>query len=400
MRISSVQIFQQGISAILAQQAKLSHTEQQLATGRKLVSPSDDPVAAAQVLNITEDLARVDQYQRNGNLAQGQLALEDTILGETSNLLQRVRELVVQANNATQNPDTRRSIATELKARNEELLALANTRDASGEYIFAGFQAGGQPFSKVGNGIAYAGDDGQRFLHLGSSTQVAVRDSGTEVFMSVPTGNGTFSIAADSGNAGTAVAGAGLVVSSFQADQYAIEFSQPVVPGPVSYQVLDSSLAVVASNTYTSGDAIEFAGISVTVSGEPADGDSFALAPSVKQDMFSLVSSIADALDNSGTTATELAALNNAMGQALNGVDQAMDRILQVRADVGVRLNHVESQLNINDSFNLQLEETLSSVQDLDYAEAISRFNIELTVLQAAQQSYAKMQGLSLFNYL
>lgn len=400
MRVSSVQIFQQGISAILAQQAKLSHTEQQLASGRKLVSPADDPVAAAQVLNITEDLSRVDQYQRNGNLAQGQLALEDTVLGEVGNLLQRVRELVVQANNASQNPDTRNSIATELKARNEELLALANTRDSSGEYIFAGFQANAQPFSKMGNGIAYAGDDGQRFLQLGSSTQVAVRDSGIDVFMSVPTGNGTFSITPAAANTGSAVAGGGLVVTDFVADEYAINFSQPVVDGPVTYQVLDSSAAVVASNTYTPGDAIEFAGISVTLSGDPADGDSFQVEPSVKQDMFSLIDSIASELEDSGSTSAELAALNNAMGQALNGVDQAMDRILEVRADVGVRLNHVDSQLNINANFNLQLEETLSTVQDLDYAEAISRFNIELTVLQAAQQSYAKMQGLSLFNYL
>jgi flagellar hook-associated protein 3 FlgL len=92
--------------------------------------------------------------------------------------------------------------------------------------------------------------------------------------------------------------------------------------------------------------------------------------------------------------------LNSEMGLALDNIDQALGNVLNVRADVGVRLNHVENQLDINESFNLQLQETLSGIQDLDYAEAISRFNLQLTTLQAAQQSYVKMQGLSLFNYL
>ena len=183
MRMSSVQMFQQGISAILTQQAKQSHTQQQLATGLRVLTPSDDPVAAVQILDITEDLGLVDQYQKNGNLAEGQLALEETVLDQVGNVLQRVRELVVQANNASQSPETRRSIATEVTARIDELQALANTRDASGEYIFAGFQAQSEPFTRQGSGFSFNGDSGQRFLQLGSSTQVAVRDSGLDVFL-------------------------------------------------------------------------------------------------------------------------------------------------------------------------------------------------------------------------
>ncbi|NND44730.1 MAG: flagellar hook-associated protein FlgL, partial [Xanthomonadales bacterium] len=391
MRMSSVQIFQQGVSAILTQQAKVAQTEQQLATGRRILTPADDPVAAAQVLDITEDLELVDQYQRNGNLAQGQLALEDTILADVGNVLQRVRELVLQANNASQGPETRAGIATEVEARVDELLALANTRDATGEYIFAGYQADAQPFTRQGGGFAYAGDDGQRFLQLGSGTQVAVRDSGRAVFGSVPTGNGTFTVDAAAANAGTAAAGDTSVVSSFAPDQYTIDFSQPVPGVPVTYQVLDSGAGVVSGGTYEDGDSIEFAGVSIAFSGAPSDGDSFTVAPSVKQDMFSLLQGIADELNAAGSSSSAVAGLNNALGQALNGIDQALGKTLQVRADVGVRLAHVDNQLNINDQFNLQLQETLSGVQDLDYAEAISRFNIELTALQAAQQAYARM---------
>jgi flagellar hook-associated protein 3 FlgL len=400
MRMSSAQIFQQGISAILAGQSKLSNTEQQLATGRRILTPSDDPVAALQILDITEDLKLVDQYQRNSNLAQGQLALEESALANVGNILQRTRELVLQANNASQSPETRNSIAVEIEARIDELQGLANKRDASGEYIFAGFQSQQEPFSRQGNTFSFNGDDNQRFLQTGASTQVAVRDSGFDIFMAIASGNGSFSASPDGANAGTAVIGSTSADSSFIRDDYSITFSQATTADPVTYQVLDSSLGLVAGGNYVSGSTIEFNGASIRFDGEPADSDTFSVASNVKQDIFTTMQNIVDRLKGAGAASAEVAVLNSEMGLALDNIDQALGNVLNVRADVGVRLNHVENQLDINESFNLQLQETLSGIQDLDYAEAISRFNLQLTTLQAAQQSYVKMQGLSLFNYL
>ena len=132
----------------------------------------------------------------------------------------------------------------------------------------------------------------------------------------------------------------------------------------------------------------------------PADGDSVAVSSSVRDDMFSSLQKIVSALENAGSSSAETAQVNNAMARGLDNIDQALGNVSRVRTDVGVRLNNIENQLELNDSFNLSLKETLSEVQDLDYAEAISRFNLELTALQAAQQAYVKMQGLTLFNYL
>ena len=400
MRLSSAQIFQQGISAILAQQSKLAHTEQQLATGQRMLTPSDDPAAAVQVLSITEDLQLIDQYQSNGNIAEGQLALEETALSDVGTLLGRVRELVLQANNASQSPETRHSIAVEISSRLEELQGLANTRDSDGEYIFAGFQAKSVPFSRQGSSFSYNGDSGQRMLQLAGSTQVAVRDSGFDVFLDVLSGNGTFDIQQAATNSGTAVVGRSSENGAFVADAYDIVFSQAAPAAPVTYQVLDSSAAVISSGNYTSGETIDFSGVSIQFSGAPADGDNFQVSPSVRQDMFTTVHDIASQLDNTASMPSDIAALNNAMGQALNNLDQALQHVQEVRADVGVRLGRVDSQLDSNDSFNLQLQKTLSEIQDLDYAEAISQFDLQLVTLQAAQQSYVKMQGLSLFNFL
>jgi flagellar hook-associated protein 3 FlgL len=400
MRLSSVQIFQQGISGILDQQAKLNQTEQQLATGKRVLTPSDDPVAAVQIMDITEDLELVDQYSRNGDLAEGQLALEESVLADVGNVLQRVRELVVQANNATQSPETRNSIATEIEARLDELQSLANTRDANGEYIFAGFQSNTEPFARQGNSFSYNGDDGQRFLQLGSSTQVGVRDSGFDVFVSIPSGNGTFDVEPNVANTGTGVVGATSVNGSFTPEDYTVSFIQAAPTDPITYQVTDSTPAVIASGTYTAGDTIAFAGASLQFDGVPENGDSFDVTPSIKQDMFTSIQMMVNDLKNSGASPAETAAVNNSMGQALNNLDQALGHVLEIRSDVGVRLSQVDNQRSINESFTLQLQDTLSDIQDVDYAEAISRLNLQLTALQAAQQTYVKVQGLSLFNYL
>jgi flagellar hook-associated protein 3 FlgL len=399
MRLSSLQIFQQGISAITTQQSKLNNTQQQLATGKRVLTPSDDPVAAARILDISEDLRLLDQYARNGNMAQAQLSQEEVVLADVGTLLQRVRELVVQANNASQSPESRSSIGTEVSARIDELQALANTRDSNGEYIFAGFQADSQPFTRQGS-VSYNGDAGQRFLQLGSGSRVAVRDSGADVFMSSRSGNGTFDVKPDVANSGSAVAGTSTVDGSFLRDTYTVTFSQATPGDPITYQVTDGAAAVVAGGPYVAGEAISFAGARIEFDGVPADGDIFSVTSSVKQDVFSTLQTIADQLNGAGGSSADVAAINNGMGRALNNLDQAMDHILKVRADVGVRLNQVESQQSVNESFQLQLEATLSDVQDLDIAEAISRFNLQLTALEAAQQSYVKMQGLSLFNFL
>ncbi|EAQ98455.1 flagellar hook-associated protein FlgL [Congregibacter litoralis] len=399
-RLSTLQIFQSGISTILDKQADLARTQQELATGKRIQSPSDDPSGAVKILDLEEDIRLVDQYQRNASLAEGQLAVEETTLSAVNNVLQRVRELTVQANNATQSPETRASIAVEVNARIEELVALANTRDGNDEYLFAGFQAQTQPFSRQGGTVTYSGDDGQRFLDIAASAQVAVRDSGSRVFLAVDAGNGSFDFAADPANTGTAVVAESSADGSFVRDDYTVTFSQATPADPVTYSVTDSSAAVVATGNYTPGDAISFNGARLVIEGTPEDGDSITLDSAPKQSIFDTLQGIADALENSAGTPSGSAAVNNALASGLNNLDQAIGNVLEVQSDVGVRLNRIESQQSINEDFNLQLQTTLSDVQDVDFAEAISKLNLQLVALQAAQQTYVTTQGLTLFNYL
>ena len=164
--------------------------------------------------------------------------------------------------------------------------------------------------------------------------------------------------------------------------------------------MLFRSATVVAAGNYASGEVIAFNGAEVVFEGEPAVGDSFSIPASPNQDMFTTLQSIAASLRGAGDAPADVAAVNNAMGKGLRNIDQALGVALEKRADVGVRLSRVESQLGINEDFTLQLQETLSEIQDLDYAEAISRLNLQLVALEAAQQTYVRTQGLTLFNFL
>lgn len=401
MRISTSQTYQQAINNILDQQAQLTKTQLQLGSGRRLLTAADDPAAASQALGIQQALSSTTQYQANGNAVRARLGLTETALTGVGDLLQHVRTLAVQANNATQTNETRAAIAIEVRARLDELLALANTTDANGEYLFAGFQGKVQPFSRTAGGAySYSGDQGQRYLQVGPTRQIAVGDSGSAVFQAIRNGNGVFVTAHNAGNSGTGVISPGSVTGAFVSDTYTLSFTQVLSTDPITYTVTGAVSGVVASGTYASGAAISFNGAQISVTGAPANGDSFTISPSANQDMFTTLKNLAVALETPVSGAAAQAKLHNSMNRALTDLDQALGKALEIRAGVGARLNAVDTQQVQHEHLSVELQKTLSSLQDVDYAQAASLLNQQLLALQAAQQAFVKTQGLSLFNYL
>ena len=364
MRLSSVQIFQNGINNILSQQAQVNKTQTELATGKKVLTPADDPAAAAEILRINSELSKVDQYSANGDLAESQLELEENIIDNAENVLQRVRELVIQANNATQSSETRGAIAREVEERLTELVDIANSKNFNGDYVFSGFQSGTAPFAIESGGVNYSGDDGQRFVKVSSSSEIAVSDSGADVFLRIPSGNGSFVYSADQSNSGSAQIGSTSASTSFIRDNYSISFTQATPDDPITYNVVDSSAAVVDTGTYEDGDSISFSGATLEFTGVPANGDQFFVTPSNSQDVFSSISDIVEVLDSSSNDSQSLALLGTELSLALENIDRAMTHFSEVRTDIGARLNRIDSQREINESFTLQLKDTLSNIED------------------------------------
>ena len=191
MRISTAQIFQQGVSSMLNKQTELATTQQQLSTGKRILTPSDDPAASIRILDLNQVIETTSQYQRNADFAETRLAMEESVLTEVGDVLQRVRELSVRANNATSSASDRQSMAAEVRINIESLVHLTNSTDANGEYLFSGFKTNTEPFADNGTGnFTYAGDQGQRSLQIGAKSQVSVGDSGADVFMKVDDGAG------------------------------------------------------------------------------------------------------------------------------------------------------------------------------------------------------------------
>ena len=399
MRISSIEQFRQGIDSILDQQAKLNRTQQQLATGKNVLKPSDDPAVATQLLNLSALKANNVQYDRNIGTAENELELQESVLASSGNVLQRVRELVIQANNGTQGSQTRAAIADEISNLADELLQLSNTKSPSGEYIFSGYNSRTPAFAKSGAGYVYQGDQGQRLLQVSEDTQLAVRDNGAEVFQGMTTGDGRFLLQTPAANAGNALVKMTSKGDAI-ADNYTVTFIQAADTDPIIYSVIGETAGVVASGTYESGRAISFNGIAIEVEGAPENGDSYQINRAVRQDVFQSIQSIADGLTRNNDSASKQAKLTNDLGQSISTIDQALEHLQSRRTIVGNRLQALETRANENADGFLRIERQTSELNDLDFAEAVSRLNLQTTALQAAQQAYVKIQGLSLFNYL
>ena len=397
MRISTNGAFLQGIRNMLQLQAALNDTQIQVATGRRIQRPSDDPIAAARSVGLREAISRLDQFQRNGSSARSRLEHEESALNAVTNVLQRVRELALRANNATESNESRNLVAIELRQQLAGLLNVANQQDGNGRFLFAGNRDGSSPVSQSAGGFSYNGDQGQRLIQIGATRHVLDGDSGAAVFFNIRNGNGDFRTVAAATNTGSGVLGPGNIVdpSLYDKGQYTVRFIDPD-----NYEVLDAGATVIAAGTYQSGQSIGFQGITFSIGGQPAAGDEFLVEPSRNQNMFQTVQTMVDILATGVNDAASIAALHSALNTGIQEIDLAIGNVSDVRTRIGVRLNAIDMQSDSNSASVLLAQRAVSELEDLDYTEALSRLSQQLITLEAAQKSFVVTQQLSLFRYL
>jgi flagellar hook-associated protein 3 FlgL len=385
------------LDAVGRQQSAIARTQEQIATGLKFSRAGQDPVGATQSLSLSDLINTNQRYITNAQYASNRLGLEEGALVGAGDILQRIRELVVQAANGPQSAENRAMIAAEVRARLDELVASANTRDGNGEYLFAGTATATQPFVRSAGAAAYQGDQLQRLVQISADQYVADSDSGAAVFELIRNGNGVYSVAQAPGNSGTGLVGARTVVDPGQYDggAYRLTFT-----APDAWEVRDASNALVASGAYLPGDAITFRGLSIAISGTPAAGDAYSVDPSVNQSVFATIERLLATLARPDGTPADQTALANDLGNTLGDLDQALGNLLEVRAGIGARLSALDSRTDQLNGANVELRNALSGLRDTDYAEALTRLEQQLTTLEAAQKAYISATGLSLFDYL
>ena len=392
MRISTSSIYNANVSVLNLQQAQLQHTQLQVATGRRMLTPSDDPAASARALEVIQSDSTNTQFATNRLAVKNTAALSDGILQGVTELLQEVRTRVVEGSG---NPTAaqKQMMATEFGGRLEELMGLANSTDGIGNYLYSGFQGSTKPFSNTAAGAQYNGDDGQRLVQADSSRKIAASDSGADIFMRIKNGNGTFVVQAGAANAGSGMVSQGNVTNPalLTGNNYTVTFGG--VPGAITYSVPGATPALV-NLPYVSGQAISFDGMQFAVTGAPVAGDVVTVAPSQNESIFKTMSDLIVAMGTSGTQ------YSNSLSQAINNLDRDLNNVLSVRGSLGNRLNEIDALQTTGDNLGLTFKATLSQLQDLDYNKGISDLNLQQLSLQAAQKSFKQVSDLSLFNYI
>ncbi len=396
-RISTGMVFNQSVSLMMAKQSKMNHLEQQLATGSKLVSAKDDPVAAGTAVSLDRAVAALDQLGKNANVVQNRLGLQENALAEAGEMMSRITELTLQASNPALSSADLKGVASELRSIKESLLSLANTTDGTGRYLFGGTNGDSAPFSLANGAVTYSGDQTQRQVEVAPGTFVGDALPGSEIFMRLRTGDGTVDGSASASNAGTGVlTNIGRDgTSSWNGESYTIAFT-----GTDAYEIRDANGAVLSTGTYTAGEDIVFGGMRVTLEGTPAAGDTFNAGPSTTRDIFATVDQLVAALDMDTSTPEARAAQQNLLQTGTRDVARAAETMIDARASGGAQLTAIDNAESLRESNAVSLKTTLSGMRDLDYADAISQYKLESAALQAAQTMFSQMQTMSLFNMI
>ena len=504
MRISTQTFYQRNTSSITERQANLSQLNLHLTEGKLVLHAADDPVAAASIQRLKQNVEVNTQYLKNIEVADTANIQEESSLQQVVNIMQRARELMVSAQNGTYNSENLNIIAQSLTQLKGELLSLANTKDGNNEFIFAGYEVDTKPFqvNEFGS-VEYFGDQGTRSIQVGTGVKTEMNDSGFDIFMNQFNGNGSFVSETGISNNGSGIIEQGTVfepalANEFIGEEYSIQFTLPSPSEPMQYSVYSvetptatvngsakiainvidlndinianvlpsqvypdalsevnvdflatatpgefevqingqSSLPIIydaniattqqisidgisidvegvpvatdqfkihkyiAPTQYLENQSIEFNGVRTKVKGQPIDNDSFTLSPSTNTNLFATIQRSIDALLLPGNTDKADAVRQTQFNMSQLEFDAAFDTVIETRSKVGTRMQILASQKEIGQDFKLVAQSTMSTLEDLDMARAISDLNLEETALEVAQQTFIKLQRLSLFDLL
>ena len=414
MRISTLQAFNNGVTGLQRNYSNVTRTQEQISTGKRILTPADDPVASVRLLQLEQQQNVLSQYNANLTAADSSLVQEESTLNSVNTVLLRVRELALRAGNGSLSAEDRQSIAAELSEREDELLSLMNTRNARGEYLFSGFQGKTQPFVRAADGsYSYQGDEGQRKLQIASSLSIAISDSGKAVFENV-TNAGRYQVAPGStlnisaplvqdevaiaGNKPFPPAGIGIHFIS-DTDYIVYDLANPPADFSDPYddpeQVIGSG---VVDGDEETADELVFRGVMIKFDGAQAEGQSAEIrldTTAQKQGILGTIANLRKTLEDPSSSNADI---RDSVAVSLTNLDHGMVSVDAARGSIGARRNVIETTLTDNEDVALVNKSVQADLRELDYAEALSRLSFQTIILEAAQQSYVKISSLNLFN--
>jgi flagellar hook-associated protein 3 FlgL len=408
MRISTQTLYAQSMRSLNQQQAELSHVGQQIASGQRVMRPSDDPQAASRAVQVSQAQSITSQYTDSRVSARNALSMEESVLNSVGDAVSGAKTLMLEVANGTLTNADRASIASQLQGIYQTVLGQANATDGNGRYLFGGYQDKSVPFVTSGGAVTYTvtdpNQDTGRQQQIDASRLMDVSDTGSTVFQGTRGATG-FMAVAESGNTGSVTfKGRPNVVDGSDPSfgtPFKVAFS--VTAGVATYEIQDSSGTVLqTAQPYQSGQAIQYGGLSLSLSGTPADGDAIDVdqAQNLNTDLFKTFEKALAVLKQPADTPAQQAALQNTLGNAMTEFDSSLDNVLMVRASVGSRLNELDVVDKVASNRQLNYAQTKSDLVDLDYNTAISEYSLRSVGLQAAQKAFVSMRQMNLFDLL
>ncbi|MCE0731979.1 flagellar hook-associated protein FlgL [Halomonas sp. G15] len=405
MRVSSVTMYEQSISSMNRQQNDFLKVSQQIASGRRVVNPSDDPQAASRAVGVDQARAVTQQFADSRVSARNSLAQTESVLNSVSDAITSAKTLMVQASSDTLSDADRESVASELRGIYETVIGQANATDGNGRHLFGGYQDSSEPFVRSDNGIQYEGDANTREQRIDASRLMKVSENGESIFNSVPSGAG-YVAEADSGNGGNITFSGPQVIDNDNADygeSFRIEFTSESQYQVQRFNPATEDWDVQATADYDDqSGVVEIGGLRMELKGEAVNGDTIEFSPAdeMNTNLFRSFEKALAVLENPTENDSDKAALRNTLNTVMREFDNSLDNVLTKRASVGARLNELDVVDSVGGNRMLNYEQTLSDLVDLDYAEAIGDYILRQVGLQASQKAFADMKGMSLFNYL
>ncbi|WP_070968780.1 flagellar hook-associated protein FlgL [Vibrio sonorensis] len=394
-RISSFHNYQSVQNDLRRQEHAVHHNQAQLASGKKLMSPSDDPLATHYIQNINQQSEQLRQYMDGIVLSRNRLEHHEVIVANTESFADEAKRTVMEMINGALSPEDRFAKKRELEEIANNFLNLVNVQDESGNYIFAGTKPKNQPFFKDRDGnVVYAGDDYQRKMKISNALEMPINDPGSKMFMEIDNPFGDFEPTYKIGESSELLLERAINTNVDDQSTYKLTFVD--MPNSKYGYQLERDGSVVQADEFDPSQGIKYEGVTIQVKGQIDKGDEITLEPRRTYSIFETFNKAMEYSQGSVSDTSNTAKLH----QLVQEFHAAFIHLNKARTDVGARLNTLDIQEEQHEDFKMTLAKSKSSFEDLDYAAAVIEFNENTRALQASQQAFGKTKDLTLFNYI
>ena len=404
LRLSTQSLYSQNLNNLLSRQSQIGRLQQQISSEVKLTQGKDDPVGMAAAHRLDHLQAALEQFGLNALRVDHHLRLTENAMGDTNDVLNKARELAIQANSGTLTPDDRKAIASEVLQLRKNLISIANRDDGNGRRLFAGNRDGVVPFTDTATGVIYHGDDGHNSVEVAPDVPIEDGNPGSQVFLRVRSGDGYARGAAAASNTGSGVLLNAQAIDggTWSGDTLSVRFTTAT-----NYEVVDGAgnpLVPAVVGTWANGTVVPPAaaglGVEFNITGAPAAGDTFTIEKAPNQDIFKTLQNLADTLLAPGTGPVDNAKRVNAYNSVLADISSAQTHVMSIRTSVGARMADIEIASDNSDLQSLTLSESLVKLRNTNMPEAISQLSMQLVALEAAHKVTLQSQSMSLFSRL